>query len=315
MLPTLNFFRMGMSAPDVALRFMGIYQAQFRGLEAAGARVHFTLDRPDPAADFTVCSANSADLARAAAETNKPLIVYAPPADQWFDRPLLEQLRGRILFVYGPFTSQSTADHYRQLGLDFHTLPFAADPDLMRPLHLPSQYDVVFLGGLHHRQNYQPFIEPLLAKIPIDRLLFIGTGWKKYGIPPQSVAYGPLVNILYNLGRVCINFHAPEQMRGPADQLDVNNRLFDLAMAGCVQVCDNPQAVASFFTPAEIFAEATPGAWVARVLDCLALPDSQLAPRRHAARAKALAQHTWTHRGRTLLGWIARHTAQARLNQ
>ena len=301
---TLNFFHMGMSNMEVAARFMGIYEAQFRGLEEAGAKVRFSLDRPEGTADCVIVSASDVDMRRAAVETDRPMILYVPPMDQWLARGLLTEYRERILFAYGTAISEVTAAAYREVGIEYHYLPFAADPELMRPLHLPAQYDVVFLGGLRHRRGYQPYVKPLLERIDPRRMLLIGGGWEKFGIPAQTLAYGPVVNVLYNLARVSINFHAPEQGRGAEIQLDLNNRVFDLAMAGCVQVCDNPEAVRRHFGPTEVFAEATPEAWVARVLDCLARPEEELAPMRAAARARALAEHTWAHRGRLFLSWI-----------
>jgi hypothetical protein len=309
----INFFHMGMSVADVALRFMGIYQAQFRGLEEAGGtgvEVKFTLDKVETGADVVVCSANSADLARAARESERKLVVYVPTADLWFDEALLGELRMRVLFVYGTFLSETTEARYRELGIAYRQLPFGADPELMRPLGLAPQYDVVFLGGLHHRRSYQPYVEPLLKKIDLRRTLFIGGGWQKYGIPAQSVAYGPLVNVLYNLGRVCINLHAPEQCRGRREQLDANNRLFDLAMAGCVQVSDNPEAVRMHFDEGEVYAESTAGAWVERVMECLARPEEDLIAIRRAARARALAEHTWKARGASFLAWARQHSAE-----
>jgi hypothetical protein len=306
--PTINFLHMGMSVPDVAVRFMTAYEAQFKGLRQAGATVTFTLDQPDLKADFIVCTADAKDIQRAATQTKCPIILYVPPIDQWFDAALLTQLRDRILFAYGPALSEATAAGYANLGLNYHFLPFAADPDLMVPLHLPAQYDIVFVGGLKHRRGYQPYLEPLLGRLPRERLLFIGSGWEKYGLPAQSIAYGPLVNVLYNLARVCINFHAPEQMRGSKIQQDCNNRVFDLAMSGCLQISDNPDAVRMHFGPDEIFAEATPDAWVNRVLDCLSKPAAEFQALRQAARARALKEHTWFHRGQTLLSWIDQHT-------
>ena len=175
---TLNFFHMGMSNRNVALRFLGIYQAQFRGLQSAGAEAYFTLDQPDPSADAIICTANPTDIHRTLTETARPLILYVPPS-QWFDRPLLATLKNRLLFVYGPVLSDSTAALYQSLGIAYHYLPFAADPDLMKPLHLPPQYDLVFLGGLNHRKGYQPFLEPLLKNLDPNRLLFIGGGSEK----------------------------------------------------------------------------------------------------------------------------------------
>ena len=314
----LNFVHMGMSAKDVAVRFMGIYEAQFEGLREAGAKVAFTLESPDPLADFIVCTADAKDIQAAVAQTKRPIILYVPPIDQWFDKALLESMRERVHFAYGPCLSGMTTDAYRALGISYYFLPFAADPRIMRPLNLAPRFDLAFLGGLQHRRGYQPYIEPLLKALDPNRLAFIGGGWQKYRIPTQSVdglaadhpglpERGPLTNNLYNLARVCINFHAPEQTRGAAIQLDCNNRLFDAAMAGCVQVSDNAEGVRMHFNEREVLAESAPDAWVACVLDCLRQPDSAFGALREAARKRAVVEHTWLHRARTFLGWIEQH--------
>ncbi|HEY4330701.1 MAG TPA: glycosyltransferase [Phycisphaerae bacterium] len=306
---TVHFFRMGMSNKEVALRFMGIYEAQFRGIELAGARVKFSLEMPETGADVVVCTADAGDIGRVAEVMGGTggkgaMVIYVPPVDQWFDAGLLRSVANRVAFVYGPVVSEVTEAAYAGVGIRYRYLPFGADPELMRPLGLVPEYDVVFLGGLRHRRGYQPFVEPLVKGLDPKRVLLMGSGWEKYGIASQPVAYGARVNELYNLGRVCINFHAPEQCRGKAVQLDLNNRVFDLAMAGCVQVCDNPEGVAMHFEAGEIFAEGTAESWVGRVMACLRMRDEELKPMRQAARARALAEHTWMHRGRMFLSWI-----------
>jgi hypothetical protein len=318
--PTIHFLHMGMSVPDVAVRFMGHYEAQFRGLRQAGAHVTFDLAHPDPHADFIVCTADAHDIQRAATQTKRPLILYVAPIDQWFERELLSSLRERILFAYGPVLSGMTEDAYCEMGIAYHFLPLASDPEINKPLNLEPEYDLAFLGGLEHRRGYQPYIEPLLKQLDPRRLAFLGGKWQhKYKIPvtevhgltadaPPAPHRAPLVNQLHNLARVCINFHAPEQMRGPKIQLDCNNRVFDLAMAGCLQVSDNPDAVRMHFGPDEVFAEATPETWVNRVLDCLSKPPAEFTAMRQAARERALNEHTWFHRGQTMLSWIDQHT-------
>jgi len=314
----LQFLHMGMSAKDVATRFMGIYEAQFDGLRQAGMRVSFSLDSLDSTADFIICTADNRDIERAFAASSRPLILYVPPIDQWFDVQLLERIKGRVAFAYGPCLTGMTTDAYAKLGISYHFLPFAADPQFMRPLDLDPEFDVAFLGGLQHRRGYQPYIEPLLKQLDPSRLAFVGGGWQKYKIPTQSVhgltadSPGPperirLTNKLYNLAKVCINVHAPEQTRGAAIQLDSNNRLFDVAMAGGVQVSDNPDAVHMHFDDAEVLTAADPAGWVRLVLENVAKPASQTAALRAAARKRALAEHTWKHRGETFLSWIKQH--------
>ena len=71
---------MGMSVQDVAVRFMGIYQAQFDGLREAGAEVAFSLDAPDSsAADYTICTAHARDIQSAAAQTDAATYPLCPP--------------------------------------------------------------------------------------------------------------------------------------------------------------------------------------------------------------------------------------------
>ena len=318
-MPHLNFLHMGMSVPDVAVRFMSAYEYQFKGLRQAGATVTFSLAQPEPAADFIVCTSDVKDIHQAATQTHRPIILYVPPIDQWFEAGLLAPLRDRVLFAYGPVNSGMTEERYREIGISYYFLPLASDPDIFKPLDLEPEYDLAFLGGLQHRRGYQPYIEPLIKQLDPKRLAFLGGGWHKYKIPvtdvhgltndaPPFPQRGPLVNKLHNLAKVCINFHAPEQMRAQKVQLDVNNRVFDLAMGGCLQVSDNPDAIRMHFGPGEIFAEATPEAWVNRVLDCLAKPASEFRAMRQAGRTRALAEHTWFHRGQTMLSWIHKHT-------
>jgi len=161
----LHFLHMGMSAKDVATRFMGIYEAQFEGLRQAGMTVSFALDSIDPAADFTICTADNKDIQQAFESNTRPLILYMPPIDQWFDVPLLVHVKRRVAFAYGPCLSGMTTDAYAKLGISYHFLPFAADPSAMKPLNLEPEYDLAFLGGLQHRRGYQPYIEPLLRQL------------------------------------------------------------------------------------------------------------------------------------------------------
>jgi glycosyltransferase involved in cell wall biosynthesis len=297
---------MGMSNRDVRLRFMGVYEAQFRGLQQAGAQVRFTEGNPDDDCDVIVTTADAADIVAAFEKTTRNMVLYVPPADQWFDIELLRRIKPRLLFAYGTWESQTFANKYAEMGIEYWQIPFGADAELMRPLGLPRMFDVCFIGGVQHRKGWQPYIEPLVKRIPRERLLLVGAGYERYGIGAQAVGYGPLVNVLYNLSRVCVNFHSTEQKRGGGLQWDLNNRVFDLAMAGCVQVCDNTVAGQQHFTPAEIVFADDPAEWAARIFELLARPEPELDDMRAAARKRAEADHTWRKRGETMLALLSR---------
>ena len=222
-------------------------------------------------------------------------------------------MRDRLLLVYSTARSTITESCYAELGIPYLYLPFGSDPKLMRPLGLPPIYDVVFVGGLSHRQGCEPFIEPLLKRLGQRPALFVGPGWEKYGLPSQIVAYGELLNVIYNLGRVCINFHSAEQKQGEQVRVDLNNRVFDLAMAGCVQVSDNTEGLRWHFRDDEVIMAETPNEWVDQVLTHIEAPEEQQQGIRQRAQRRALADHTWDQRGRQLLDFIySRLTATER---
>jgi hypothetical protein len=131
-------------------------------------------------------------------------------------------------------------------------------------------------------------------------VLCIGSGWQNYGIPEQLVAWGPLLNIIYNLGQVCVNIHGASQVQGADRQLDLNNRVFDLAMAGCCQVCDNPEAIRQCFGDDEVVAVREPKEWVEWVLFML---DRHIEAESYRQKAlqRALRDHTWQRRATKFL--------------
>ncbi len=302
----IQFFRMGMPRSSVRARFLGLYQAQIRGLREAGAVAEFVEDQPRAEYDVTVVTPTPrvADIDTVVRCLDSPIVLYVPPASLWFQARVLRRIASRVLFAYGTFKSARTSHAYAQVNIPYYQLPFGTDPQMMRPLHTPKFYDVVFIGGLDHRRGYQPYIEPLLHHIPLDRSLYIGSGWERYGIPSQQVAYGPMVCLIYNSARLCLNFHSMEQTRGDDIQLDLNNRIFDLAACGCAQVCDNPLAVQSCFSQDEVVTAATPQEWVQRVFELLKMDDINLTRLGERARQRVIQDHTWRHRGDLMLRWI-----------
>lgn len=300
----IQFFRMGLGAPDIRSRFEGIYRCQFRGLEQAGASVLF--EEGGPASDIdvsiTVPSNRLQENIRLLLKrTDAPIVLYVPTREHFFPHRLLRRASGRIALAYGTFRSEVTRDAYESVGIPYLTMPFGADPDLMRPLALEPQFDVVFVGGLDHRQGGVEYITALAQRVHLDQCLFVGSGFDKFGVARQQVAYGPAINVLYNLGRVCVNFHSTEQKQGARLRSDLNNRVFDLAMAGRAQVCDHPAAVRECFPGDEIAVAEDPQEWAGLVAGLLAMPSTARDDLGSRARAVALASHTWCHRGQVFL--------------
>lgn len=303
----IQLFGLNLGEPLLRLKFGGLYAGLARGLERAGVRIAVAAHRPDPEADVIIASPIAArpDLETAALATCAAIVLFVPTVADWFDRALLEHYRERILFAFGSARSEETAAAYRQIGLEYRYLPLATDPEIMRPLEPQPEpiYDLVFVGSLEHRRGGDPFVRALLEGAAGRRDLLVCTGGERFGITPQVVTWGPILNLLYNVSRVGVNFHDAGQKSGPDRRLDVNNRLFDLAAAGCMQVSDNVAAVREFFSEDEVPAFDDPADWIEAAVHFARLPE-EARPFRERARQRALREHTWDQRAAVLLSWI-----------
>jgi spore maturation protein CgeB len=142
-------------------------------------------------------------------------------------------------------------------------------------------------------------MDELLKRVESSRVLLVGPGWERYGVPTQSIAWGPLLNAVYGLGRVCVNLHNDEQSLGGEVQVDANNRLFDLAMAGRPQVCNAPAVVERYFSQDEVPSYADPDTWAEAVVR-LVSDTTAASGVANAAQSRARREHTWDARAITL---------------
>ena len=307
---TFDFFDLNLGDPVISAKFAGMYASFFAGIRAHGCQVTLSLSQPNEKADVLVLSiwrGAEPRVEQVIVESRVPVILYVPPACEWFNRRRLERWSKKILFAYGVDAATMNFDAYASVGIDYHYLPFASDPKVMRPLPgLAPVYDIVFVGSLTHKVGRHRYIEALLPAVGDRPCLFIGKGWTRYGMPNQLVAWGDFLNVIYNLGRVCINIHFDDEKQGrEAGGLNLNNRLFDYALAGCFQVSDNPEAVYLHFSPDEVVAVDSVEEWVDRILYYLAHPEEK-EPFREKARQRALREHTWHHRAAEFVDWTSR---------
>ncbi len=295
----IDFWKLGLANQYVNAWFGGIYGSFFRALERAGARVTLSTAAPDRKADVLVVPIGGEQDMLSAQAMNcfqGPTVLYVPPGHAWFRHGFLNRWREYILFAYGTDFSNISPNLYKTIGIEYHCLPFASDSSVMRPLDgIPKLYDVVFAGNPASGTGRHKYIEALMKRSSEVKVQLIGPGWERYGYPFQCVAWGDLLNQIYNMARVCVNIVNDEQEAGPETRLDANHRLFDLAMAGCLQVCNAPQVVREYFDESEVPAYDDPEEWVSAVLYYLEHP-VEAHERQTAARCRALAEHTWDHR-------------------
>lgn len=242
-----------------------------------------------------------------------PVILNVGAAAFWFRKSFLERWDEQILFVYGNDCSEYSPRVFNEIGITYYHLPFASNPAIMKPLNLAKFYDIVFFGNAGSGTGRHNYVEPLMRAINKERVLLVGPGWERYGFPSQSIAWGPLLNTVYNLAHVCINISNDEQKIGSDARLDANNRLFDLSMAGCFQVSNAPQVVRRYFSESEVVAVDSPSDWVDAVLYYVNHPD-ETKPFKLAARRRALDEHTWVHRAQKFLKMIETHLSDFKIS-
>jgi len=303
----IGFHQFGLNKPTINAWFGGMYRSLFKALEDLGCRVSYTDDEPEPNIDVLVLpmgGGQDKSSVKAMLHFDGPVILNIGAAAYWFRTGLLHRWRDRILFLYGTDRSEYSFTMAQALGLTYHNMPFGSNPEVMRPLDLPRLYDVVFVGNADSGVGRHQYTKLLLEELHDRKILLLGSGWEAYGYPFQTIAWGELLNSIYNLSSICLNIANDEQKdAASAPRIDANNRLFDLAMAGCFQISNAPQLVRHYFDESEVVAIDSPAEWVSAVRYYLDHPD-ETQPFRLAARQRALAEHDWKHRAKNFVDEI-----------
>jgi hypothetical protein len=171
----------------------------------------------------------------------------------------------------------------------------AADPESFRPLDLPFEYDVSFVGACY---GWRPVLIEALRRAGIDVACF-GKGWPNGPISDEQM------NVLYAKSRVNLGFGGIGYSK---TLLCLKGRDFEVPMSGAIYLTqDNPELSRVFAVGKEIltYRDAED---CARVIAAV-LEDPDGARRiREAARARCLRDHTYRARWSTVfrtLGAIA----------
>jgi spore maturation protein CgeB len=190
-------------------------------------------------------------------------------------------------------------------------LPLAADPDLHRPLELTPV----------EKRKFGSDLSFLGAGYPNRRLAFrelLGRDFKIWGNdwdgetalaphlqdPTRRVGAEESVKI-FNAARVNLNLHSsvtPGETVGQGDF--VNPRTFELAMCGAFQLVDRRGLLPELFAEDELATFADLGEMLGKIDYYLAREDERAALAAKA-RARALTDHTYQARMRTLLEYAA----------
>jgi len=214
----------------------------------------------------------------------------------WFpDGPHLLDLSLRIGRAYDRcfLFDTSMVDRHRALGRSADYLALGFDPVNHRPLPDPAgcQSPIAFVG------SHETLRAQALAAVSDLGLATWGPGW------PRGPLYGDDFNGAFSNADIALNIHqffgeAPREGRYGTG---ANQRVFELAGIGTVQLCDAKADIGRSFTEdSEIVLFRSAGELRDKARWLLVVPEER---RTIAARARdrALAEHTWRHRLEELL--------------
>ena len=299
----IGFYKLGLGNQKVNTLFGGMYNDFFSSIskQTGFEAVYLSSTKDLNSVDIVVVPMGSGQDSESCKVMNifhGPVILYTPPANNWFKEKLLKRWSHKIIFVYNTDESTYSKKRYEEINIDYITLPFASNKDIFKNLNIKKKiYDVMFAGSALSGAGRYKYTDKLIQKAKEKnwKILLIGSGWEKYGFPLQLIAHGELLNLIYNSSKICVNISNDEQKLGEDKCLDLNNRVFDLAMAGCFQISNAPNIIRKYFTENEVCAVDDPEDWIEAIDQYLSNKKGREEMSQKASD-KALNDHTWEKR-------------------
>ena len=177
--------------------------------------------------------------------------------------------------------------------LKFVHIPLAANEDLFYPIPEKKEFDVSFIGQLcHGDRGENHYLFPVIDKK--YKGFYSGFSYKNIQYPFYT---HNSLNLVYNKTKVNLNFHYPHQKNKIQTDintyLDFNGRVFEIALSGNFQLCDNEYVNDIGFKDGVIIGNENN--WLELIEYYLKNEDLRI---KCASKAKetALQYHTWTKR-------------------
>lgn len=200
----------------------------------------------------------------------------------------------------------SCVEMYREAGCKrVHYLPFAADPELFRPVHPPAMHtDLLFIGmAFPNRLSFFNQLFPLLTR---RKVLIAGGGWQGMagyerlkdsiwlsGIEPE------LTPAFYSGARIVINLHRSDQESANSHRfpgLSLNPRTFEIGASGTLQLVDERAELSRYYTPGhDLETFRTPEELMEKAEHFLSREDDRRTMAINGLK-RTLRQHTYVHR-------------------
>lgn len=167
--------------------------------------------------------------------------VGGPPQSNYAD------YKGVVDFFCGiAYRWNHAKNKFNELGFDYYDIPMAGNPRKFFPIDPApkKKYDISFIGTFgergHGDRDQQYYLFPALKD---QNLKWFGAGFEWEGKYLDPVHPDDLNNV-YNMTKVNLNFHySQEKEEKPENEysrVDLNARIFDIALSGNFQLCDHP---------------------------------------------------------------------------
>lgn len=291
--------------------FGSMYFSFFKQVEAKGLTVKFTTELHEIEGDILIVGIGGGGepLAAKAMHIFKgPVILSVYNSYICFYKSFLKRWKSRILFAYNPDFATLNFENYNSVGIQYYHFPFGSDENIFKPLAVEKKYDIAFLGNANSGFGRERYIQRLIDYAKSNKLnvFLAGAGWDKFGFPYRIVKHGIDTNKIYNESKICLNIHNDRQFAGIDKEMDANNRLFDLAMAGCCQISNGEQMVIKYFEKDEVVTADLPEKWI-QAIDYYLNNETERVKIGKKARERALNGHTWEKRATDFIGLINNH--------
>lgn len=211
-------------------------------------------------------------------------------------QPNFYQLKGLVeFFITTQHSCPELVKQFNDIGFDLKHVPLAGNNHLFYPLDIVKQYDICFIGTLAHGYREEDkYLYPFIDKYDF---FLAGMQYKNFGVP--FLAYDQS-NDIRNKSKININFHYDYQRLGegsPADRVDLNQSVYNIALAGAFQICDH-HLVSELFDGSIIVADS---AHWPELIEYYMHHDDERNALANRSYEIAIEKHTWKARMREFL--------------
>jgi spore maturation protein CgeB len=204
-------------------------------------------------------------------------------------------------FITTQHSCPTLVNQFKEIGFQLYYIPLAGNNHLFYPTNIEKQFDICFIGTLAHGYREEDkYLYPFIEKY---NFFLAGMQYKNNGT--TFLAYDQSNNIR-NQSKININFHYDYQQfakGNPLDRVDLNQSVYNIALAGAFQICDH-HLVSELFDNSIIVADSSK--WPELIEYYLHNDDERIKLAKKSYEI-AIEKHTWKTRMQEFLTILEKH--------